>query len=416
MRAEIVAVGTELLLGQVIDTNSAMIAAKLTEIGVDCYYQSRVGDNHGRIVSVLRAALARCDAVIVCGGLGPTQDDITREAIAEVMGVDLVLDETVLAKVRSFFDRLGRQMPKNNERQALVPKGATVIEQQRGTAPGLICSLGHKVLYAMPGVPYELEDMLDRAVLPDLLRRSGSSTKIQSLVVRTWGLSESKLAETLAPEIERLDSEEGLTLAFLASGMEGLKVRATAKGQSDAEVNEMLVDERGRLEKILGDYIFGYDSETMESVVGDLLLAKGKTLSVAESLTGGMVSSKIVANPGASAYFRGGVVSYATEVKQTVLGARDLPVISSEMASEMAMGVKRVLQSDLGLSLTGVAGPETQEGNDPGTVWIGIGDGETSYTRLTLFGGDRERIRWYATMTALDLLRLYLKESPRFHA
>jgi len=249
MRAEIVAVGTELLLGQVIDTNSAMIAAKLTEIGVDCYYQSRVGDNHGRIVSVLRAALARCDAVIVCGGLGPTQDDITREAIAEVMGVDLVLDETVLAKVRSFFDRLGRQMPKNNERQALVPKGATVIEQQKGTAPGLICSLGHKVLYAMPGVPYELEDMLDRAVLPDLLRRSGSSTKIQSLVVRTWGLSESKLAETLAPEIERLDSEEGLTLAFLASGMEGLKVRATAKGQSDAEVNEMLVDERGRLEK-----------------------------------------------------------------------------------------------------------------------------------------------------------------------
>ncbi len=415
MRAEIVAVGTELLLGQIIDTNSALIASRLAEIGVDCYYQSRVGDNHARIVSSLRLALSRCDVVIVCGGLGPTQDDITREAVAEVLGVPLELDASVLETIESYFSRLGRPMPENNKLQALVPRGAEVISQMKGTAPGLICNVGNKVLYAMPGVPYELEDMLDRGVLQDLLKRQDAQETIRSLVIRTWGLSESKLAEVLSPEIDRLDAIGDVTLAFLASGMEGLKVRATAKGADEAEVNEKLDAEKTILESTLGDYIFGYGSDTMESVVGELLYDRGATLSVAESLTGGLLASKVVSHPGASRYFLGGVVSYATEAKREILGVRDLPVISSEVASDMAVGVSRLFSSDYGLSLTGVAGPDSQEGKEPGTVWIGISAKGDVYTKQIFLGGDRERVRWYSAMSALDLLRLYLKESPRFY-
>ncbi len=416
MRAEIVAVGTELLLGQIIDTNSALIASRLAEIGVDCYYQSRVGDNHARIVSSLRLALSRSDVVIVCGGLGPTQDDITRDAIAEVLGVPLDLNVSVLRTIESYFDRLGRQMPESNKRQALVPRGAEVVPQMKGTAPGLICNVGNKVLYAMPGVPYELEDMLDREVLLDLLKRKGTRETIRSLIVRTWGLSESKLSEILAPEIERLDATEDVTLAFFASRMQGLKVRATAKGRDEAEVNEKLEIEKAILESTLGDYIFGYDSDTMESIVGELLYDKGATLSVAESLTGGLLASKIVSHPGASRYFLGGVVSYAREAKREILGVRDLPVISSEVASDMAAGVSRLFSSDYGLSLTGVAGPDSQEGKEPGTVWIGISAKDDVFARQRFLGGDRERVRWYSAMSALDLLRLYLKESPRFYA
>ncbi len=415
MRAEIVAVGTELLLGQIIDTNSALIASRLAEIGVDCYYQSRVGDNHARIVSSLRLALSRCDVVIVCGGLGPTQDDITREAVAEVLGVPLELDASVLETIESYFSRLGRPMPENNKLQALVPRGAEVISQMKGTAPGLICNVGNKVLYAMPGVPYELEDMLDRGVLQDLLKRQDAQETIRSLVIRTWGLSESKLAEVLSPEIDRLDAIGDVTLAFLASGMEGLKVRATAKGADEAEVNEKLDAEKTILESTLGDYIFGYGSDTMESVVGELLYDRGATLSVAESLTGGLLASKVVSHPGASRYFLGGVVSYAAEAKREILGVRDLPVISSEVASDMAVGVSRLFSSDYGLSLTGVAGPDSQEGKEPGTVWIGISAKGDVYTKQIFLGGDRERVRWYSAMSALDLLRLYLKESPRFY-
>ncbi len=416
MRAEIVAVGTELLLGQVIDTNSSLIADRLASIGVDCYYQSRVGDNHARIVSTLRLALSRCDAVIVCGGLGPTHDDITREAIAEVLGVPLEMDCIVLDSIETYFKRVGHEMSENNKRQAMVPKGAKVIEQVKGTAPGLICEVGHKVLYALPGVPHELEDMIDRVVLNDLLARDESQETIRSLVVRTWGLSESKLAEILSQEINRLDATGELTLAFLASGMEGLKVRATAKGKNETEVKEKLDLEKAILEKTLGDHIFGYDSDTMESVVGEMLCEKGSTLSVAESLTGGLLASKIVSHPGASRYFLGGVVSYATEAKRELLGVRDLPVVSSEVASDMAVGVSRLFSSDYGLSLTGVAGPDPQEGKNPGTVWIGVSAKGDVFTKQRIFGGDRERIRWYSTMAALDLLRLYLKDSPRFYA
>ena len=229
---EVVAVGTELLLGQIVDTNSAWIGEQLAASGIASHHQVKVGDNQARIVAALRQALDRSDAVIVCGGLGPTHDDITREAMAEVMGVGLEPDDEVADRIREMFASRRRAMPENNLRQALVPVGATVIPQTRGTAPGLICPVGDRVAYLVPGVPHEMREMVERAVLPDLRRRSGDESVIASRVLRTWGESESGLDERLRPVIDRLEVDGGVTLAFLASGWEGIKVRLTARAPS----------------------------------------------------------------------------------------------------------------------------------------------------------------------------------------
>jgi nicotinamide-nucleotide amidase len=215
VRCEVVAVGTELLLGQIVDTNSAWIGEHLALIGVDSHFQTKVGDNHFRIVLAIREALARGDAVVVCGGLGPTQDDITRDAIAEIMNVPLRRDEEMIEKIRGFFGARGREMADSNMRQADIPEGATFIPQTRGTAPGLICPVGHKVVYAVPGVPHEMKEMMERAVLPDLKERSGEQAVIISRTLRTWGLAESTLAEMISA---RVDTQTNPTIAFLASG------------------------------------------------------------------------------------------------------------------------------------------------------------------------------------------------------
>ncbi len=244
MRCDVVAVGTELLLGQIVDTNSAWIGEHLAAIGIDSLLQVKVGDNLGRVASVLRNTLANSDAVIVCGGLGPTHDDLTREAIAAVMGVVLRRDDAVAAVITDMFATRGRYMAANNLRQAMVPEGATVIPQTRGTAPGLICPVTvdgvDKVVYAVPGVPHEMKEMVERAVLPDLRRRSGDTGVIVSRTLRTWGESESGLNERLDALISRLDDTGNPTLAFLASGWEGLKVRLTAKAATGQEAAVLL--------------------------------------------------------------------------------------------------------------------------------------------------------------------------------
>ena len=413
MRVEIVAVGTELLLGQVVDTNSTHIGEQLAASGIDCHFKTAVGDNLGRIVLAFRTALARSDAVIVCGGLGPTQDDITREAIAEVMNVPLVRDEAVLERIRAMFVSRGRDMPANNGRQADVPVGATVIPQTMGTAPGLICPLGLKVLYAMPGVPYELHDMLARAVLPDLRGRAGEAAVIASRTLRTWGMSESGLAELLAPRIEELGTgQAGVpTIAFLASGIEGLKIRLTVKSPTPGEAAEALDAEEAAMRSLLGATVFGVDDDTMETAVGRLLLERSWTLGVAESLTGGLVASRIVSVPGASDWFAGGLVSYASELKHRLLGVPEGPVVSGEAAVAMAEGAVSLLKSDVALATTGVAGPAEQDGQPPGTVFAGVViPGRPPEAVELRVPGDRDRVRQMATISALDVLRRRLSE------
>ena len=407
------AVGTELLLGQIADTNSAWLGEHLAEAGVASHFHQAVGDNHWRITLALRTALARSDGVIVCGGLGPTQDDITREAIAEVMNVPLVRDPEIAQRIASFFEARGRTMAANNARQADVPRGATVIPQVMGTAPGLVCPLGNKVVYAVPGVPYEMAEMFERAILPDLRARmaqAGEEGVIASRVLRTWGSTESGLAEALQDRIDALDAVGDVTLAFLASGIEGIKVRITARARTLGDAHALLdkeeVEVRRAINESFGDIVFGVDDETMEMAVAARLIGRGLTFAVAESLTGGLIASRLVNVPGISSWFRGGVVAYQSQIKFDVLGVPEGPVVTEPAAAAMADGVARVMGADVGLGITGVAGPDDQEGVAPGTVFVGLSlPGEPTQTRRLQVPGDRERVRQYGAISALDLVR-----------
>ncbi|MBT6371666.1 MAG: competence/damage-inducible protein A [Acidimicrobiaceae bacterium] len=422
MRCEIVAVGTELLLGQIVDTNSAWIGEQLALAGIDCHRHTSVGDNRDRMLAAMGEALERSDAVIVTGGLGPTQDDITRDVIAELLGVGLVRDESLVARIEAVFGGRGRPMPANNLRQADVPVGARTIDQMPGTAPGLVCPVGTpssadadgdgddspKVMYAVPGVPWEMHQMVEGTILPDLKRRAGISSVIRSRTLRTWGRSESGLAEDLADEIDRIDRDGGATIAFLASGMEGLKVRLTAKAATDAEVDALLADGEARVRAIAGPIVFGVDDQTMESVVLDLLVAQGLRLATAESLTGGMIGTRLTEVPGSSRAFMGSIVAYDGEVKRSLLGVSEGPVVSEEAVRAMALGACERLGADVSVAVTGVAGPDPQEGQEPGTVWMATCvDGEVQAVR-TRWPFDRTRIRQFTVITVLDALRIRL--------
>ncbi|MFZ9175914.1 MAG: competence/damage-inducible protein A [Ilumatobacteraceae bacterium] len=411
MRCDVVAVGTELLLGQIVDTNSAWLGEQMAMAGIDSCVQVKVGDNLPRMVKAIRQALADADALVICGGLGPTHDDITREAIAEVMGTTLEFDDEVGMVIAEMFASRNRRMPEINMRQAMVPKGASVIPQRRGTAPGLVCPVGDKVIYAVPGVPFELYEMFERAILPDLLARSGSQSVIASRTLRTWGESESGLNERLHDLIGELDRVGNPTLAFLASGWEGIKVRLTAKADSTAAVQELLDIWDRRVREVVGDVVFGVDADTMESVVLDLLRSRGLTLGLAESVTGGLVAGRLTNVAGSSDVLRGSIVSYASEVKFDVLGVTPGPVVSESVAVEMAIGARRVLGADVGLALTGVAGPADQDGVKPGTLCVGLAlpDGSTQSRTLQL-PGVRDQMRQLSVISALDFLRRAVAE------
>jgi nicotinamide-nucleotide amidase len=406
VRCEVLAVGTELLLGQIVDTNSAWIGEQLAASGIDSYEHRQVGDNQARMVAALRDLLREADAVVVCGGIGPTPDDITREAVAELMGVPLERHDELVAHIASLFGSRGRDMPENNLRQADVPQGAAVISNLMGTAPGLMCPVDGKVVYVVPGVPYEMQAMFTETVLPDLLSRAGDVATIRSRSLKTWGTSESALAELIT---DRVDAQTNPTIAFLARGIEGLYVRMTAKAATPAEAEALLEVEERELRSVLGDLVFGVDDETMESVVLDKLRTRDWTLGVAESLTGGLVGARLADVPGASEVFRGSVASYATEVKRSVLGVVADHVVSEQCAREMAEGVQKVLGADVGIAVTGVAGPAAQDGQPVGTVWFGLAvpghEPEAVSARLP---GDRIRIRQFSTISLLNLLRMRL--------
>ena len=406
MNCEVIAVGTELLLGQIVDTNSSWIGEQLALAGIDSHHQVKVGDNFERMRDCLTHALERSDSVIMCGGLGPTQDDITRDVIAAGLGVDLVRRDDLIDKISAIFGGRGRTMPENNLRQADIPDGAEVLPVMPGTAPGFMIEAGGKVVYAVPGVPWEMQQMVGECVLPDLKQRAGITAVIKSRTLRTWGDSESGLAEKLHGEIERLDQTGGCTIAFLATGMEGLKVRLTAKASSEAAVDEMLAAEEEIVRGLIGDIVFGVDDETMESAVLDALRDRGWTLALAESLTGGLIGARLTAVPGASDVFRGGLVSYASDVKFDLLDVPMGPVVSEEAVVAMARGAARLLGADCAIAVTGVAGPDPLDGEDPGTVWMAtLVAGEVEATRVK-FPFDRERTRQFTTVSILNNLRV----------
>ncbi len=410
MRADVLAIGTELLLGQIVDSNSSWIGEQLASAGIDTFDHRKVGDNQARMVAAMRDLLGEADALIICGGLGPTQDDVTRDAIAELMGVDLERREDLVEQIAAMFGVRGRDMPQNNLRQADVPAGGAHIPNPIGTAPGLRCAVEvdgqQRVVYAVPGVPYEMQQMVRDHVLPDLLELSGERAVIVSRSLKTWGTSESGLAEMIA---DRVDAQANPTIAFLARGIEGLYVRITAKGADEAEAEGLIEAEDAELRSILGDLVFAVDPETMESTVLAQCEARGWTLGVAESLTGGLVGARLANVSGASRTFRGSIASYATEVKRSVLGVDAEHVVSEECAVQMAEAAQRVLGADVGISTTGVAGPDEQDGQPVGTVWFGIAvPGHPTHAVSTRLPGDRERIRQFSTISLLNLLRLRL--------
>ncbi len=418
MNVEVVAVGTELLLGQIVDTNSSWIGEQLALAGINSHFQTKVGDNPGRMRTVIGQAIERSDAVIITGGLGPTHDDITRDIIAELTGRPLVRNEELVSKIRQMYASRGREMPDSNLPQADIPEGGWAMAEQPGTAAGLVVPVGSGdsgdpercVIYAMPGVPYEMHEMMLGTVVPDLIRRSGETATISSRTLRTWGVGESNLGEILADEIARLDDPAlGVTLAFNASGVEGLKIRLTAKGADAAAVAAMLDEEEARVRDIVGPIVFGVDDEqtrvtvpqNMEAVVLATLRSMGLTLGVAEMATGGMIASRLLDTPGAADVMLGGVVAQNADIAAVLAGT------SGSVEGQAGVEALALAAADrLGTDTIIASGPATPGDDNLSTLWLAtMVDGTVESLEAT-FPSDRNRLRQYATITVLNALRI----------
>jgi nicotinamide-nucleotide amidase len=409
MRAEILSVGTELLLGQIVDSNAAYIARALAELGIDVFFKQTAGDNPQRIQDALRLALSRAEAVLITGGLGPTEDDLTVDAVAAALGEELVEDPAVSEHVRTFFAARGRTPTSNVFKQALVPRSARVIPNTRGTAPGIHLERDGRMIFIMPGVPYEMEEMMREYVVPLLRARAGGDV-IRSVVLRVTGEGES----AVEMRIKDLLAHTTPTVAPYAKLGE-VHLRLTAKGPADAVAEQLAAGER-RVRERLGELVYGRDDESLEQVVGSMLAARGETLAVAESCTGGLLAQRITSVPGSSAYFVEGVVAYSNQAKMALL---DVPrallegqgAVNAEVAEAMADGIRHQSGATYGLSITGVAGPAGGTSDKPvGLVYLGLARaGGPQHRRLT-FGSQpgRAGIRHLASQAALNLLRLHL--------
>lgn len=413
MRAEIVGVGTELLLGQIANDNARYISERLSEIGVDVLYHTAVGDNPGRIEETFRRALERTDVVVVTGGLGPTQDDITREGLAAAIGARLVREEAIVAFLRERFASRGRDMPDSNLQQADVPEGGRYVLPERGTAPGLSVPVsGGKLVFLMAGVPSEMREMMDRMVLPELRELAGPAA-IRSRLLKVVGVSESRIAEVLD---DLFHGSTNPSIAYLAGGGE-VKVRVTAKAPTAEEAEAMIAPLAAEIEGRLGASVYSEEGEDLEQVVGRLLEERGASVACGESLTGGSLGVRLSIRPGSSAYFRGSAVCYTAEAKRAVLGVRaetlEGPgVVSEECASEMAAGARRLYGADVGLAVTGAAGPEAHGDKPAGTVCVALSADGDDVARTFHAPGDRVAVRRWAEQVALDMLRRHLQGEP----
>ena len=402
MIVEVVAVGTELLLGQIVNGNAATIGSALALNGFDAHFQQVVGDNHERMVTALGMAAARADAVIITGGIGPTQDDITREALCALTGRSMVRNQSYVEELRRRFASMGREMPDNNRRQADHPEGAEQLGNPKGTAPGIALLHEGTWFFALPGVPEEMDLLLTDHVLPRLRAAAGDDSTLHSRVLRSWGLSESAVAATLD---DLYTGSTNPSIAFLASGGE-IKIRITAKAVDVAAAEAMIGPVEAEVRERLGPAVFGADDDTIEPVVARLLEDKGWTVAFAESATGGLVASRFTAVPGVSRVFRGAIVPYAAETKDSVLGV-DIAdgVVTEEVALSLAEAVRARFGAEVGVGVTGSAGPVSLE-REVGTMIVAVVTPEGEGVRTLRLPGDRERVRTYTATAALHLARL----------
>ena len=406
MRAEILSIGTELLLGEIIDTNAAYVASRLPALGIDVYFKHTVGDNLGRIAEVVDRAIATNDLVITTGGLGPTEDDLTREAIAQVMGEQLEVDPELEATLRARFT--GRPMPERNLKQAWLIPSARGIRNPRGSAPGWWVERDGKIVIAMPGPPAEMNRMWEEEVAPELLRRRPGAVLV-ARTLKTAGIGEGQLDEMISPLLKTTNPSIGVY-----ARADGVQVRIAAKAATQEEARQLIEPVEAELRRILDTAAWGADTDTFESIVGRMLVERGLTLAVMESCTGGLLSDVITNVPGSSRYFRGGIVSYTTDVKEmmgvdaAVIAAHG--VISAETAAAMARAVRERLNADIGIGVTGVAGPEPQAHVPVGQVYVGLDGGAKLGQQSVAFqlNQTREAIKRRAVTQAIALLRRVL--------
>lgn len=405
---ELITIGDELLLGFTIDTNGAYLARKLAEHGISVTRRTSVGDELDVIANAVREALERSHAVITTGGLGPTSDDVTRDAIAKVFAREMQLDETHLAWMRERWKkRFNRDMPESNRRQAMLPAGARKLDNNHGSAPGMFIEDARGWVATLPGVPRELRGMADDTLLPLLVSRGATGACIRSRTLRTTGVAESLLAERLAEVTKQLGD---VSLAYLP-GIEGVDLRVTARGPAAAKVDAQVAVVSKLIQEVVGESIYAEGTSDLASVVLDLCRTRKLKIAVAESCTGGLLGARLTAIPGSSDVFLGGVIAYDNKVKTKQLGVDPYMLgtfgaVSEEVVRAMATGVRERFGADVGLSITGIAGPDGGTAEKPvGTVWICAAIGDRVEPRKIHSWGDREEVRYRATQAVLELLR-----------
>lgn len=406
LTAEIIAIGSELLAPDRTDTNSLWLTEKLNSIGIEVKLKTIVGDDDSRLEEAIKDAVKRSKVVITTGGLGPTEDDITRKVAARALGRRLLLDEGVLEEIRNRFLSFGRTMPERNSRQAMVIDGAKVLDNPNGSAPGLFIEHEGTSIALLPGPPREMRPMFENHVLPMLVEKAGA-LRVVRRVLRVAGIGESAVDEKIAPIYTQYSNPQ-TTILFNKSEIE---IHLTARARTEPEAELLLDDLSERLEERLGHSIFAFRGEQMEEIVGLRLTVTGYTLAVAESCTGGLIAQRLTEVPGASSYFIEGAVTYSNEAKIRTLGVdqkllRKHGAVSAEVAEAMAEGIRKRARTDLGLSVTGIAGPTGGTEEKPvGLVYIALADDVRTEHRKLMLPGDRHLIRWRASQAALDLLR-----------
>jgi nicotinamide-nucleotide amidase len=408
MKCEIIAVGTELLLGNILNTNAKYLSEKLAELGLEVYYQTVVGDNLQRVSEAFKKGVERSDVVIATGGLGPTDDDLTKDGLCQALGISMLLHEPTLTKIESFFKSIDRIMPECNKRQAYIPVGSIILENNNGTAPGILLEVNGKISVLLPGPPSELIPMFENSVYPFFKARTNSILK--SKMIRIVGVGESAVQEQLR---EIFDNQSNPTIAPYAKSGE-VHLRITAKAETIETADKMLYELEDKVRDIIGNNVYGCDNESLEDVVIGLLQNSNKTISLAESCTGGLISQRLTNVSGASKCFMNGIVTYSNEAKQRFLRVKEDTLlqhgaVSSETAYEMAEGIKRVSGTDIGLAITGIAGPTGGTAEKPvGLCYIGLAYNDKVETFKLMFAGNREKIRWNASIKALDIVRRIL--------
>jgi len=406
MNAEIIAVGSELLTAQRVDTNSLFLTDGLNSIGVEVVTKCVVGDDLHRLADAIRRAVARCEIVILSGGLGPTEDDLTRDAVALALDRKLIFHPEIAEQLEQRFAAMKRKMAEVNRRQAFIIEGAEILPNDRGTAPGQWIDEGDVSIMLLPGPPHELKAMFQRQAMPRLERKAPRQS-IETIVMRVAGMAESDLDQLISPVYKKYENPATTILA--AAG--DIQVHLRARCNTDAEAKALLAEVAGPIELLLGDRIYSRNGDSLETVVGELLRKNRATVAVAESVTGGMLAERITGVPGSSDYFVGGFVTYTKRMKSDLLGVPEETLaqhgaVSKETAEAMAVGARRRTAATYALALTGVAGPSSGGEQAPvGTVYIGLADMNGCQVHHRQFLGDRTRIRTFATQMALDLLR-----------